>query len=146
EASSFTGEIKIMDIGLSTDFVPQTEIGLYTIETSLIKSFIKQRHKFSHKGTYGHAALACGSNGMMGAALLSTGAALRSGLGLLTSYVPACGYEIIQSTRPEAMCIADQSLEHLGFSVPKISYDAVGIGCGIGVNAQTSKWLFNFIK
>jgi NAD(P)H-hydrate repair Nnr-like enzyme with NAD(P)H-hydrate dehydratase domain len=69
----------------------------------LIRPLLKPRDKFSHKGNYGHALLIAGSYGKIGAAVLAAKACLRSGVGLLTVHLPACGYTIMQTTNPEAM-------------------------------------------
>ena len=45
----------------------------------------------------------------MGAAVLAAKACLRSGTGLLTCHVPACGVEILQTAVPEAMVDADKA-------------------------------------
>ena len=74
-------------------------------DKEFIRSIYKPRKKFAHKGNFGHAALLCGSYGMMGAAVLSAGACLRSGVGKLSFYIPKCGYDILQTTTPEAMCV-----------------------------------------
>jgi NAD(P)H-hydrate epimerase len=83
--------------------------------------------------------LFCGSYGKMGAAILASRAAMRSGLGLLTAHTPKCGYEILQSTVPEAMVSVD-SHDEIFTNVPDIDkMDAIGIGPGIGVNELTVK-------
>ena len=50
-----------------------------------IKTILKVRVQDSHKGTFGHALLFAGSKGRMGAAVISSKACLRSGVGLLTA-------------------------------------------------------------
>jgi len=57
---------------------------------------------------------------------------LRSGAGKLTCYIPKCGYEILQTAVPEAMCVVagdDHILTARGIE----KFDAIGIGPGIGV-------------
>ena len=62
------------------------------------------RKQFANKGNYGYACLVAGSYGMMGAAILSARACLRSGVGKLTCYICKDGYTIMQTSVPEAMC------------------------------------------
>ena len=66
-------------------------MGNTPITESLISGWLKTRDPFSHKGDYGRASLVVGSVGMIGAALLSSRACMRSGVGLLTVHVPECG-------------------------------------------------------
>ena len=107
---------------------------------------LKPRAKFSHKGTYGHALIVGGSRGKMGAAVLASKACLRSGVGLLTAYVPRCGYEIMQISVPEAMTM-DDAEENLLAAVPDAErYDAVGVGVGIGQDERTAAMLSALLK
>ena len=69
---------------------------------------------------------------MMGAALLSARACMRSGVGLLTVRVPQCGYTILQLGLPEAKCDCDPDENvHSRIVIPSDT-DAVGIGPGLG--------------
>ena len=59
----------------------------------------------THKGIQGHALIIGGSYGKIGSIVLSTKACLKSGCGLVTSFVPECGYDIVQISFPEAMVL-----------------------------------------
>lgn len=113
---------------------------------TFVASLLRTRDPFSHKGTYGHALIVAGSYGKIGAAVLSAGACLRSGVGLLTVCVPACGYTILQSTVPEAMVLVDGNLDCFTEPVDTTKYSAVGIGPGLGADAQTAKALFHMLQ
>jgi NAD(P)H-hydrate epimerase len=107
---------------------------------------LNSREKFSHKGKFGRALMMAGSYGMMGAAVLSSRACLRSGAGLLTTYVPKCGYEILQTSVPEAMCLTDQHEGHLT-TIPDVSiFDSIGIGPGLGKNEETKQVIHALFK
>jgi NAD(P)H-hydrate epimerase len=98
---------------------------------------IPRRKRFDHKGTYGKTLIIAGSYGKMGAAVLASRAALRSGTGLLFTYIPRCGYDILQTAVPEGMVITDAEPEWIS-SVPDLSgYDSIGVGPGLGQNAAT---------
>jgi hydroxyethylthiazole kinase-like uncharacterized protein yjeF len=114
-----------------------TEIGLHIMTKEEIQNKIKPRKKFSHKGTYGHTLIVAGSLGKMGACVLSTKAALRSGAGLVTAFVPKCGYEIIQITNPEAICELSSEENFLAGYLSWKNYSAIGIGPGIGKEIKT---------
>lgn len=137
ENFQFTGDWEVLPIGLSSKAIGQTESNYFYLTKEYISGKIKKRDKFSHKGTFGHALLIAGSHGKMGAAVLSSKACLRSGVGLLTSHVPRLGYEIIQNSVPEAMTSIDTS-EIIFSEVPDLAtFSAIGIGPGLDKNAAT---------
>ena len=110
---------------------------IHPITEALISEWLKARDPFSHKGDYGRASLVAGSVGMIGAALLSARACMRSGVGLLTVHVPECGYAIMQQGLPEAKCQADQHYTHHTYVEVPLGTEVVGIGPGIGQHVQT---------
>lgn len=146
ESEEFTGEWHVLDIGLSGDFFQTGKTQDYLIEIDDIQFIIKPRSRFGHKGTYGHALLMCGSKGKMGAAVLASRACLRSGAGLVSTYVPVCGYEIIQTAVPEAMTIVSETNDHLN-KLPDIEpFSAIGIGPGTGKADETANLLKQLIQ
>jgi len=105
-------------------------------------SLYKARDPFAHKGNFGHALLMAGSYGKMGAAVLAAKACLAAGSGLLTTWLPACGYEIMQTSLPEAMVQTDDEEFHfIGYPSNLEIYQAVGIGPGIGTHQETISML-----
>ncbi|HLP20679.1 MAG TPA: NAD(P)H-hydrate dehydratase, partial [Chitinophagales bacterium] len=127
----YVPDFKVLDIGLNTDYETQLDTPYEYITASSVELFFKQRSKFSHKGTYGHALVAAGSFGKIGAAVLSIKATLRSGAGLVSTLIPVCGYEIMQSANPEAMVMV--SCDSTLCDVPDLKpYTAVAVGPGIG--------------
>ncbi len=133
ENEKYCGEVHLLHIGLDKNFETKEKAAYELIDNEIIKIIYKPRNKFSHKGNFGHAALLCGSYGMMGAAVLSSHACLRSGAGKLTAYIPKCGYDILQTAVPEALCVV--AGEDYILPTPGIEkYDAVGIGPGIGMH------------
>lgn len=128
---------KTVAIGLDEGFIQQQESNYFILNDRIANTLIP-RPRQSHKGSYGHALLIAGSYGKMGAAVLSLKACLRSGVGLLTSYIPKCGYQIMQSSIPEAMCITDENEEFVT-QLPEISkYDVLAIGPGLDINEKTT--------
>ncbi len=133
ENAANTGNLHILPIGLHPDFINTLHMPYEMTDQPLIRSILRPRNRFAHKGNYGHAALIAGSKGMMGAAILSAKACLRSGTGKLTCHIPSVGYIILQSTVPEAMChTAATNVEYLQTLPALTSYNAVGIGPGLG--------------
>lgn len=146
ETSAFVGDWHVVDIGLNKEYIENAETKYYLLEKSDIQRILHPRSKFQHKGNFGHALLITGGYGKLGAAILSARAAMRSGVGLLTVHVPKCGYEIIQTSVPEAMVSVDES-ELIFSSVPEIkNFNAIGIGPGIGQDKQTVKALTKLLE
>lgn len=146
EAAPFMGDVKVLDIGLHPAFEALEQSPFEFVEAAFIKQLFKPRSRFAHKGNYGHALLAAGSWGKMGAAVLAAKACLRSGVGLLTCYIPACGYGIMQSTVPEAMALTDDHVKCLSVLPNNIEkYNAIGVGPGIGTDASTQLFLSELI-
>ncbi len=137
EAGEYCGNIEILPIGLSEEYINNNPTQYHYVTEDLIKSITLKRDKFAHKGTYGHALLICGSKGMAGAAILSTGAALRSGCGLVTLHIPADERMAVQAAYPSAILSLDKDscFSELPRDISK--YTTVGIGCGLGQSAQT---------
>ena len=128
--SKFVGEFKLFDIGVHKNYIKQTKAQYFYTQQSDIK--IKKRKKFSHKGTFGHAFLYSGSYGKTGALILSAKSCLRTGVGLLSAFVPQTSYNILQTSVPEAMCFTFNDINS-SFQTPDLSpYNAIGIGPGIG--------------
>lgn len=134
---NYVGNWKIVDIGLDQNFIHSQDTAYEFTSVQEATSLLHIRSRFSHKGTYGRALLIAGSRGKMGAAILASRAALRSGLGLLTVQTPACGYSIIQTAVPEAMAEMDENEDFISESLEYNSYDAIGCGPGIGTQDET---------
>lgn len=140
ENGVYTGRVTVMDIRLSSEFEQQEPSTLELTDRKIIHSIYHPRSLFSHKGTYGHACICAGSYGMMGAAVLSTRACLRSGVGKLTCVIPGAGYDIMQTSDPEAMCSVQGQKKITGLPHPE-QYEAIGIGPGLGRHSSHGKWM-----
>src|SRR5690606_4664918 len=98
------GEIHVLPIGLDAAFPASVAGHWYTLDREFVKRRYRPREPFAHKGTHGTAFLIGGTHGMIGAVLLATQGAGRAGAGKVRSLVPGCGYSIMQTAAPEAMC------------------------------------------
>ena len=101
-----------------------------------IAGMLKGREKDSHKGTYGHALLITGSTGMMGAAVLSAGGALKSGCGLVTIHVPFQERHVIHIAHPSAIVDCDHGTSFSEVPANLMKYRAIGIGSGLGQSQE----------
>jgi NAD(P)H-hydrate epimerase len=136
-----TGEWIILPIGLHPQVIQEQHTNNYLVTKKDAQELRKPRSRFSHKGTFGHALLISGSHGKMGAAVLASQACLRSGVGLLTTHVPVCGYEIMQISVPEAMISVDPCQNDCS-RIPDLSnYSAIGIGPGLGRSKEANNTL-----
>ena len=146
ENAKYCPGFSIIPIGLDQKFIQECETKNHYILAEDLFSEIKNRGKFSHKGTFGHALLLAGSYGKCGAAVLAAEACLHAGAGLLTAVVPACGYSILQTAVPECM-VAEKNAENYLTEFPKLEpYNAIGIGPGIGTDPDTQKMLKRLIQ
>lgn len=141
----FVEQWEVLDIGLDSDFLMKEETEYELISKNEVLQFYRPRNKYSHKGTYGHALIVGGSYGKIGAVTLSSKAALQAGSGLVTAYVPDCGYQILQTSVPEIMVLTNgiTSLETINFDIKPT---VVGIGMGMGTEEKTAKALTKFLK
>lgn len=138
------GEWEVIPIGLHPGFPGLNEEVGQVISLGLMNQKRKKRQVFSHKGTFGHATIIAGSEGMMGSAAMATMAALRSGCGLVTAHVPSCGVTILQSLAPEAMVKKNLGEYHLKQDETTFS-EVLGIGPGIGNHSETKLALMHWL-
>lgn len=146
ESGSYVGEFKVLNIGIHKSFIEKANTDCFLTEQINISNILKKRERFSHKGTYGHALLVAGSYGKMGAAILAAKAVLRSGAGLLTVHIPKIGYDIVQTSLPEAMVEVDESKKHISsLDITKV-YDSIGVGPGLGKEVSTINTFEELLK
>jgi len=91
----------------------------------------------THKNLQGHALLIGGSAGKMGAITLAAMAAMRSGCGKVTTFIPKSGNTMIQTVLPEVMSLFDENESHLTQFPTATPYEAVGVGPGLGMHPNT---------
>ncbi|MXV38417.1 NAD(P)H-hydrate dehydratase [Flavobacteriaceae bacterium Ap0902] len=146
ETGNFIGNIEVIDIQQNQYYLEKLDSNYFYVDQFLVQKIYKPRKRFSHKGTYGHALIIAGSYGKIGASVLTTKVTLKAGAGLVTSYIPRCGYEIMQSSVPEAMCLTDKDENYIS-SFPNIeNYKSIGIGPGLGTDAITKNAFYQWLK
>lgn len=140
----YTESWEVISIGLSESYISSIDADEVVVE-NYIKSLIKKRSPFSHKGTYGHSLIIGGSYGKIGAIVLSSKAAIKTGSGLVSVLIPKCGYEIVQISNPEIMVQTSGSeyIEEFNF---ELAPSAIGVGPGLGTNKKTIKGFNAFLK
>lgn len=138
-----TGRRRYLDLGFFAQQDVPAEARVLTPE--VLAPLARLRASDSDKRTYGHIFLLGGSRGYPGAILMATLAALHSGAGLVTAFVPESLAAAYAARAPEAMWVAwpetpagGLSLEgqHL-FEARVERASAVLIGPGLGREPET---------
>ncbi|PID71361.1 MAG: bifunctional ADP-dependent NAD(P)H-hydrate dehydratase/NAD(P)H-hydrate epimerase [Flavobacteriales bacterium] len=141
----FIQDWTVLDIGLDQNYIEKAKTDYYLMEREDVKSIYQPRNKFAHKGNFGHTLLIGGSKGKIGAMTLSVKAAVKVGSGLVSALIPDCGYNILQTTVPEAMAETNGADVITDF---KYTSDAsiIALGMGLGQDNLMQKGFVTFIK
>lgn len=140
------GQWEVSSIGLHTKGLEILQTSNYYIDLELAQSFYRPRKKYSHKGTFGHALIMAGSEGMYGAALLTAKAALRAGAGLVSLHSASGIVPIVQTALPEVIVSKDDHATWIT-QIPDVQkFTAIGIGPGIGKTEVTEAALIQLLK
>ncbi len=140
--ADYVGDWQVVEIGLHPAYKASTPY----FYTPVCPNIGNSRKKYAHKGSFGHALLIAGSYGKIGAAVLAAKACLRAGVGLLTVQLPRCGYDILQTSLPEAMVSPDWHWM-VNTTVPDLKpYSAIGVGPGLGKDSFTLIMLKELLK
>ena len=145
ENNAYIKEWKVVQIGLDHSYIQKMDSPYYWLDKTAL-NLVKERSKFTHKGTYGHGLLIAGSFGKMGAAILAARAALRSGIGLLTTRTPRSGVDIMQIAVPESMLSPDPNLHYISKIEEEINVQAIGIGPGLGQHSGTIECVIDVVR
>ncbi|MFV8333350.1 NAD(P)H-hydrate dehydratase [Flavobacterium sp. GSP14] len=118
---------------------------IYINQKEILKRY-KHPYKHTHKGMQGHALVIGGSYGKIGAVSLSSKSCLKTGCGLVTVFIPKCGYDILQTAIPEIMVLTDSNEEIISDITFEVVPKAIGIGPGLGQAVETQNALYQFLK
>lgn len=119
---------------------------IHDIDENEVMSSFPKRPSDSNKGTFGTAALICGSYSMAGAAIISAKACLHSGVGLVNVICPKSVYQILAISVPEAVFtpvndeLTPDDMQKVQAAIKKA--ECVAIGCGCGQTEYTRKMLY----
>lgn len=148
EHALYTGALVVLDIGIPPSFFETYSSARYFVQKQDILSRHKVFHRFSHKGSFGKVLLVGGSYGKIGSIRLSSQAALRTGSGLVSCFVPQCGVDILQSSLPEVMVESSNNKHVLSKEgLPELErFDAIGVGPGMGTSAEARDCLIYLLE
>ncbi len=148
----YVGTWQAPSIGLHTAFMNRQNTAFYYFSEILAQSLLAQypKNKFAHKGNKGHTLVIGGKYGCIGAIVLTAQATLKAGAGLVTAYIPRCGYEIMQTSAKEVMCLCDTNQKHITTFFPSkaqlTKYQSIAIGPGLGQAEATQKALLQLLE
>lgn len=108
-----------------------------TIDLEFLRPLLGRREEDSHKGDYGHLLLVCGCELMPGAALLATGAALKSGCGLVTLHSTPRTVQAAVTAFPSAMLSENPGSCFSQVPDGLLRFGAIAVGPGLGLAPQT---------
>lgn len=143
--SQNVGEWIVVDLGLKVINVAGNAPRYLLIGKHEASRFLQQRRLFSSKDDYGKGMIFAGSYGMMGAAVMAGVGALRAGIGKLTLCTPSSGYQIVQTSVPEALYQYADEPEFFSKMKTPYSCDSIAVGPGIGTQEKTINALEEFL-
>lgn len=134
-----TGKLLVQDIGLDPELVDRLAYPVAILEENMVRSFLPDRPRDGHKGMFGKVFIVSGCKSYIGAPIMASHTAVRSGVGLVFLGVPESIYGIIAikcmeempvALPDEAGCLASEAggevLERLE------DMQAVLVGAGLG--------------
>jgi len=145
--AQFAGEVVVADIGIPRSVIESMDLPGELLGPDPVQHVYENRWPDTHKGSYGHLLLCCGSAGKLGAGILASRGALRAGAGLVTLAVPASAIHEVDVATPEVMTsplpeTAEGSFSRLGVNgLKKLIYerDALAIGPGISTDPEVGE-------
>ncbi|WP_034892461.1 bifunctional ADP-dependent NAD(P)H-hydrate dehydratase/NAD(P)H-hydrate epimerase [Gillisia sp. Hel_I_29] len=146
QTSDYVGDLQVIDIGLDREYLIKTPSNIQLINKEEAKAMFQPRKNNTHKGNYGHTLIIGGSYGKIGSIVLAGTAALRTGAGLVSVYVPKCGYDILQISVPEAMVLTDENDQELITIDFELDPDVICFGMGAGTSSKTALALEGLLK
>ena len=144
-AEDFCGKVVLADIGIPAQAHEGIEPYYHLVDGDFVFEALPARRRRSHKGDYGRLLNIAGSQRYMGAAVLSTLAAMRSGAGYVTL---ASTKEVCRTALPLLMeavmlplkqtpegAISYEAMDAIWENAQKASAILIGNGLGTGMDA-----------
>ena len=149
-----SGRLRYLDLGFFQNAAGGEPGGDRVVLPSVLSELAGLRPASSDKRSLGHVAIVGGSAGYPGAVLMATLAALRSGAGLVTAFVPERLSAFFASRAPEAMWVglpetgagelARSGLERILKGAARAT--AIAIGPGLGRNPETHSLVMGLVE
>lgn len=147
------GELVVADIHIPAAWANNIPLDVATANE--IRAELPERARNSNKGTFGKAMLACGSINFTGAPVLAAHAAGRVGAGLVTLALPQSIHAIVAAKIDEATFLPlpdrlsdwrPRAANELLAQLWDAEYDALLVGCGLGVSEGTRDFLLRLLE
>jgi hydroxyethylthiazole kinase-like uncharacterized protein yjeF len=131
------GETRVLEIGLG-EFAAKNDGAWTLVDEAFARERIPAISPTAHKGTRGRVAIVGGARGMAGAVTLAAFGALRSGAGLVHTFVADESVLPLQITVPQALA-HNRHDSNVGDTLS--SMDAIVVGPGFGRDNASAKLL-----
>ena len=132
ENAELVGRWKVLAVPFDEEAMRHTRCTSRVLDARGVRSVMPRRSTVVSKADLGDALIFAGSYGMLGAAVLATRAATRSGCGKVTCHGPRCAFFVMQTAVPSAMFTTDGADVDIQFFDNPRDCDGVAIGPGIG--------------
>lgn len=140
-SNGYCGKVTVTAIGIDESIINS----MPCIAETTVQPKPYKRSKNDHKGTYGTAFSVCGSYGMPGAAIISSLAALRCGVGIMKTACVEENYQPTAAAVPESVLVPCPSEDgkYASSALPLLkkhlkTASSLLIGCGLGVSNSTA--------
>lgn len=157
-AKACTGEVIVANIGIPKialdSIIKSKRQNIVIVEESDVQKDFPKRPHNSHKHSVGKIFALAGSKGMMGAALLCSQSAMRTGAGQVILGIPDSEYSIIAKRTVEVMPLGLPSTTQGSLSLDanreinkRIAWSTVVlVGCGLSHNVETQQLIREIIQ
>ncbi|MCW9016944.1 MAG: NAD(P)H-hydrate dehydratase, partial [Kangiellaceae bacterium] len=138
EAANYRGVVKLADLGIPETCFQSHEFNVVAENWKSVSHKIKPRSLTSHKGNFGRCLIIGGATGMVGAAILASSAAARSGSGLTSAWLEN-GAESLVSHTPEVMAKNQNAGETTDIQIEGVN--SLVVGPGLGRSSWATDWM-----
>lgn len=141
---NYTGEVIVENIGVPQNVIDKFVAEQVILDKKFIRSNIKPRGKYEHKGDFGRVLIFAGTYDYAGAAYICTEGAVKSGAGLVTLCCPKDILEILRGKLTEAMTVSPENKEKVNGLLQKTN--VATLGPGMGNTDETFKLIKEVLK
>ncbi len=149
QGPEYAGELTVADISIPPGLVDTQGIRRFLITPEIIKKIIPVRRYEGHKGTYGRVLVVGGSEGLSGAAVMASNAALKAGAGLVTLAVPEGLHALMEVKLTEVMTRPLPQTREVSIDVEALplvqellnAADVLALGPGMSTNESSVEFV-----
>ena len=138
---SYCGNLEVVDVGFNPSVIEKISSELFLLDRDYVCDNLPRRNGNEHKGVCGSVAVIAGSQGLTGAATLTSSAALRGGAGSVVLGLPKSLNDVMEQVLIEVMtyplpevrrcrCLALRSLGDIEKMFERAKVLALGPGLG----------------